>query len=408
MRLFWQEMRKIWRPGILAVIVLLGAMFYWVRPDYYREYYNGGLSGGNHEIYHLSAEWAEKYGTTMEQSEREELDLQLAEEKEIFSRMLADIPEAADAEFTDYEGFVAFIEIHHNAYRGDESYHAGELFTQRERLIRRVQGGTNYGRIEDLDTFLFRYDHFLESPASARENFHTVYTPREQARILELEARDQRGYLPSGLGTATSLYFRYLAFWNALGVILLLAPFLVRDRMRRVRSMQWASRTGCRTLAVQMAAGSASALLFSILSAAVYSALFLVNGMLVFKDFPLYSPVMGGYTWFDMTYGQYIFALIGLALAAGLIAGALTLFLSYYSGNYVAILLKAVPLYLALWMALNELESGILFFHWTYLLNGALRLRWPKGLDLALFVLLLAAGWGLCLWTCARQRRRDL
>ena len=109
-----------------------------------------------------------------------------------------------------------------------------------------------------------------------------------------------------------------------------------------------------------------------------------------------------------MTYGQYIFALIGLALAAGLIAGALTLFLSYYSGNYVAILLKAVPLYLALWMALNELESGILFFHWTYLLNGALRLRWPKGLDLALFVLLLAAGWGLCLWTCARQRRRDL
>ena len=37
MRLFWEEMKKIWRPGILAAIVLIGAMFYWVRPEFYME-----------------------------------------------------------------------------------------------------------------------------------------------------------------------------------------------------------------------------------------------------------------------------------------------------------------------------------------------------------------------------------
>lgn len=408
MRLFWQEMKKIWRPGILAVVVLLGAMFYWVRPDYYRKYYNGGVSGVGHEIYHLSAEWAEKYGTTMEQSERDALDGQLEEECAAFVRQLAGIPEAAEEGATDYEGFAAFVNAHHKAAREDENYRNSAIYTQRIQLIYRIERETNYGRIHDLDNFLYWYDRALEESASTRENFQRAYTPREQARILELEAMDQRGYLPDSLQYPTASYFRCLAIWNIMGVILLLAPTLVRDRLRRVRSMQWAARTGRRVLHIQLAAGMVSALLFSAVSAIVYSALFLANGVLIFKDFSLYNMAMGAYTWFDLTYGQYLLILVGLSLLSGLIAGALTLFLSYYSGNYVAMLLKAIPLGLALWLMVTELEDSILFFHWSYLMNGDIVLHWPKGLELVLFALLLAIGLVLCLWTCVRQKRREL
>ena len=403
MRLFWQEMKKIWRPGILAAIILIGVMFYWVRPELYLRYY-----GGHRPSYQLAAEWAEKYGPTMEQSERDELDAQLAEEKETFAQLIANIPEAVEAGLTDYDTFVAFMEDHHDRIISstdmDNSYSHSEDFTQHERLIRHIQGGTNYERIEDLDRFLYLYDLAIEEPTSSWKYFLTEYTPQEQARILELEAMDQRGYLPE---TSTTAYFRYLSIWNIMGVILLLSPTLVRDRLRRVRSMQWSSRTGRRVLNTQIMAGLASSLLFSAISTAVYSALFLANGVLIFRDFPLYNSARD-FPWFDMTYGQYILALVWLALLAGLITGALTLLLSHYSGNYVSMLLKAVPLFLVLWIAVSILEDSILFFHRTYLLSGDLILYWPKGLELVLFALLLALGLGLCTRTCARQKKKEL
>ena len=54
-----------------------------------------------------------------------------------------------------------------------------------------------------------------------------------------------------------------------------------------------------------------------------------------------------GTPWFDWTYGTYLLVLAGLFLALSLGAAGLTVFLSQYSGNYIAMLLKAVPLFVA-------------------------------------------------------------
>lgn len=42
MALLKWELRKIWRPGILAAILLLGAVYYWMFPQFYIEYFNNG------------------------------------------------------------------------------------------------------------------------------------------------------------------------------------------------------------------------------------------------------------------------------------------------------------------------------------------------------------------------------
>lgn len=76
MRLLAWELRKIWRPGILAAIVLLGAVYYWMFPEFYIEYFcNGPASQAQ---FQLASEWVEKYGPTLEPEERAELDGQLA------------------------------------------------------------------------------------------------------------------------------------------------------------------------------------------------------------------------------------------------------------------------------------------------------------------------------------------
>lgn len=42
MELLKWELRKIWRPGILAAILLLGAVYYWMFPQFYIEHFCNG------------------------------------------------------------------------------------------------------------------------------------------------------------------------------------------------------------------------------------------------------------------------------------------------------------------------------------------------------------------------------
>ena len=97
--------------------------------------------------------------------------------------------------------------------------------------------------------------------------------------------------------------------------------------------------------------------------------------------------------------------LVGLLLALSLGAAGLTVFLSQYSGSYIAMLLKAVPLFVAVGAVLGTwlLDMPFMFRN---LGNGALWL--PRGIEAAAAAVLLALGLGLCLLACRRQKRREL
>ena len=75
MELLKWELRKIWRPGILAAILLLGAVYYWMFPQFYIEHFcNGPQSEAQFD---LASDWVERYGPTLEPEERAELDEQM-------------------------------------------------------------------------------------------------------------------------------------------------------------------------------------------------------------------------------------------------------------------------------------------------------------------------------------------
>ena len=105
MELWKWELRKIWRPGILAAILLLGAVYYWMFPQFYIEYFcNGPYAEAQFD---LASGWVAQYGPTLEPEERAQLDGQLAEEIDAFAQQIAAIPEASAAGLTDYESFLS-------------------------------------------------------------------------------------------------------------------------------------------------------------------------------------------------------------------------------------------------------------------------------------------------------------
>ena len=401
MELLKWELRKIWRPGILAAILLLGAVYYWMFPQFYIEYF---CNGPNAEAqFDLASGWVAQYGPTLAPGERAQLDGQLAEEIASFGQQISSIPEASAAGLTDYESFLSFREEYLNGVLNAD----GQADMDTEYLLNRVYGGTSWYTIAVLKQAMEAYDTQAERHAQIVSNRRADGQPeaivRREAELASSEMA--HSLLPSSVKHSTQEYGKDLAVWCVLSIVLLLSPTLVRDRLRNTRPMQWASRRGRSVLNVQMGAALLSALVLAAVNITVYAVPFLAQGPLRFAACSLGGIWEWGTPWFDWTYGTYLLVLAGLLLALSLGAAGLTVFLSQYSGNYIAMLLKAVPLFVAVGAVLGTwlLDMPFMFRN---LGNGALWL--PRGIEAVTAGVLLALGLGLCLLACRRQRRREL
>ena len=335
----------------------------------------------------LSVEWVARYGPALEPEERAELDGRLAEEIAIFDRQIKEIQEAEAAGVTDYESF----------------REASDQDERDAQTIWAIQDCTNYYTISIIQRMLERYDDPRDY--LRQHDYFEFYTPQEKAQMLAVNSWP-RSLLSGSVMDSTDYYLKYLAQWTAISVILLLSPTLVRDRLRRTRPLQWSSRRGRRVLHTQLAAGLVSALLLSVGNVTFYAIPFLAQGPLALKDCPLGNTVWGGgIPWFNWTYGQYLAVLTGMVLALGLGIGAVTLFLSRFSDNYVSMLLKAFPLFVAMGgFFATWVVGGAFFFRsaWDYA-----EFYVSKGAEAVCIAVLLIVGAALAGWSCLRQKRLE-
>lgn len=407
MEIWKWELRKIANPGILAAVVLLGIVYYYMFPSFYIRYFRNGPNA--EAEFALSAEWAAKYGVTMEPSEREELDGQLAGEKADFQEMLLTIAEASDAGITDYDSFCAYRDSYY-----DQTAAAGSVADmEQEWLLHRIMDGTNYYRIQTLAGFMDAYDRRAERTADRAagqavpdgDDGNATDAMRRRESGLMQSAR-WYGYLPGCVWQSTCEYAKDLAVWCVLCNVLLLSPVLVRDRMYRTRPMQWSSRHGRAVLQTQMTAACMAALAVTAVNLVLYGIPFLRQGPLVFRTFGLESIWSDATPWFDWTYGTYLLVLAALITVLSAVAALLTVFVSQYSGNYIAMLLKALPLFVAVGaMAGSWLLDGSFYF----------RSLWQNapvwgfcGMEAVMACLLLFCGMVLCMSAVRRQRRAEL
>lgn len=391
--------RRCWRPGILAALVALGAVYYYIRPAFYIENFNNGSQ--DEADFALALDWVERYGPTIEQPEREEIRRQLAEEEARFANYAESNPEMAERGITDFDSFEAFRDV---SYADDARYQAakerGDLALGQHVLY---SGETNYFTILELRRFLEAWDgEGLPDPEEGAfgETRRLDGLCRERVRAMRAD-RAGRSVLPPHVEASTSTYARYLTVWCAVSAVLLLSPTLVRDRLCRMRPAQWASRRGRRILHVQFAASLVSGLLLTLLNIAVYMVPFASTGALAFWRCSLHT-VLRSYPWFDWTYGQYLLALAGLILAWSLGASGLTAVLSQYSGSYVAMLLKAIPL-IVLLTVLGVLVTTYAFSFGNYVTRF---LALPGG-EILCAALLAVLGLSLTTLACLRQRKSE-
>ena len=268
--------------------------------------------------------------------------------------------------------FLSFREDYLNGVRDSN----GQADMDTEYLLNRVYGGTNWYRIEVLidtmETYDTQEDRRAQIVSNRQQDGQLETMVWREAELASSETA--HSLLLSSVKHSTQEYGKDLAVWCILSVVLLLSPTLVRDRLQGTRAMQWLSRRGRGILNVQMGAALLSALALTIVNLNIYAIPFLAQGPLQFAACGLDGIWEWGAPWFNWTYGTYLLVLAGLFLALSLGAAGLTVFLSQYSGNYIAMPLKAVPLFVA---AGAVLGSWLLDMPFTFrsLGNGAVCVR---------------------------------
>lgn len=414
MRLLKEELAKIWQPRLVAAIVALGVLFYLLFSAHWVQYFHGGPF--NKADFDLSVGWMSEFGATIDDSERLLLDEQLARERELFDAQIIDIPEAAEAGIDEYADLLALRNLTFDENGRAQTDGALASLTEEETSkilisFSAIDDKTNYPVIQQLEQFIEGYDYYASSEGALSAEELALYTGAAQARIAELNRATESGvgYLPLGTFDSTMSYAKWLAVWTVLSVIMLLSPAVVRDRIHRVQALQWASRTGRQAESVQLLAGLLSALALTCINIATYAIPFLANNPLALANAPLHSPIsisMVRLPWFDLTYGEYLLALVSFVLALGVSAGAFALMLSRISNTYISMLFKTLPLFVALGaLFASWLFETPLFFKELFIGSG---IWMPKGADVASIAAVFAASLVLCAVACYRIRKREL
>ena len=395
MRLLFQEIKKIFHPIIIGILIIFGLVYYVLFSSFYIQYYVNGSEA--QATFDLAKEWSEKYGNTLEEEEFEKIVVQLDDEKQQFTEMLTNIQMATDNGISSYEEFRAF----ESAYYENNSGKDADPDT--ERIIWTIIGNTNAYRIQSLEETI-RY--YQENVNGNMQDFFAIEdkTDAEIMRLKELDASKIKfGYIPSCiLDSTTGLTISFM-IWVIVSVIILLSPTVVRDRLNRVQGLQYCSVTGRRILSVQVRAALVSSLVLSLINLMVYGGLLISKGALVFKDFYLYAYEY--VPWFNWTYGTYLIVLAFMALVIGVMTAFLTVFLSRYSQNYISMLIKAILLLAILIFAFSMLPIVTRPFFMFNPLSLHLRI---KGIEFMLLAGLCAFSVLLMSVALIRQKRKEL
>ncbi|MDR1558977.1 MAG: ABC transporter permease [Clostridiales bacterium] len=383
MKIFIHEIKKILRPVPLLILAVFTALFGYM---FIRSNIN------NLTTYHetsdqvaLAADLIELCGPTWEANEIEDAVATLtARYISEFEEEIRDNPLFIAAGVTDYKSYRALNDkfVYMHLFPSEEekkdmtAQHFRDIEEEKQRLI---SGETIYDDANPFDPetdytltaeeremrwvnivpaiklrlingFVSEYERITlydDDPDGKflPEVFVLTESAAVQTKIMEIyESGAIKNILPGwAMYMVNGIYF-LLALMILAAVAILLAPVITKDNMNGITALQYSSKTGRKTLGVQLAAmlftafvvaGIMSATVFGVLIGRVWHK-FLGSGLNSFYD--IYN-----FNLFPGNFGQYFLIVFGLILAMSLVAAMFIFLLSKLCKNYISLILGLVP-----------------------------------------------------------------
>ena len=397
--MFREELKKIWNLRSVVIFAILGIFFWVIWMSYNVQYFPNGAE--NRVMFQKQAEWVEKYGTTLEDNEINEIRAALPE-------LYAQIEGTFEGEplFQKY-GITTYLEFKNFVEQSWEDEELSEDANVMQEYLKGDKEDGAYWEVYAIEESL----RFVDEYQTAGEHFFDYllgeekYMEREYHNIVHIAIEEEgwRNILFYEVPQATTNYWNALMSLGMLAVCILTAPLLVRERMNRMRSLQWSSKQGRSVIWKQFGAVVLSAVIILTVYLVIFGAIFATNKTWLFWDCRMYSfDTMIG-CWGNWTYGTYCMVLVGIYYLVGIASCGLAFLISYVSSNYVSMLLKLIPVLVVLLLGCSNFAFEA-FYYWNQLYCLT---RIPYIEAIAPAVLFLAA-MGVVSVVCRRQKKAEL
>lgn len=338
--LLQQELKKIWSPMAVALLILSSIMYYFVFAKIFVDMIDTGTDGSAQ--YELALEWSHKYGNTLDESECDEIRTELNNAKAVFDRQIQAFPAAATYGITSYDDYSLFESTYHASLEDGSA----DVDTDIEEFIYEITDKTNLTTVKAIKNTLENHELVSGKSLTAFAEDDEMST-KERARLSQLDSSDIKfGYIPDALLNATTGLIIALVIWISVSILILLSPTIVRDKLNRVQDIQFCSRVGRRVYGVQVRAAIISGTILTVLNCMALAGILISKGILAFRDFYIFSTDY--IPWVDWTYGRYLLVVMLISLGLGICVTMLTVFLSGKSKGYIGMIMKAALLMIVL------------------------------------------------------------
>jgi len=327
MRILYYELRKIWRLPIVLAIVVLGILIY--SGFLHGDIYGSHLRMPSTAAYcRISREWAEKYGTHMDEKEALDAQAVCAELRRNADEQIAAYPPLASRGITDLNAFYGF-------YCNE---HSEEAQTLKNDFLERSNGVCIL--VWETETLLKNYTDWY-AYYNDGGGYAQWLTPAETARYDEVIGRRHLNGISCIRKSDFDAYLAGAAVFAVLSVTLLLMPCGAREHLNHMLAEQWPTYTGRNVIRYQLTAALLSAVGLFMLEAFTLGGIYLASQTKIFWGNPMTSFVSGDILWFELTCGGYMLVCLSMTFLLMLGTAGTVFLLSHFSNSYINVILKS-------------------------------------------------------------------
>ncbi len=313
--MFFAEMKKIWRPGIFVLIILISVLWFstfmlrCIKPFQFKS-----ESDSTQIMLELCSNFIEKYGNTIESEEFVEIEHEYKQLLYGANTMIAETNLFVQNGVENYEDYFQYMQ---NAIQGADGYDYNTYAEMRELIIRATGKSAIYFEV---------YEDIIQQYKSADIGRNSM--------------------MPYEILAYANDYFVSMIIWCLICTFLIATPVMVNDRASDMIANQYSSKVGKKIHRIQCFCMNLSVLIM--VSIIVITALFgwKTTGTLQYADSGIASFLNSETPVFLVTYEKFMLSIVAITYVLTLGVANIVFYLSAKSENVIHMLIKAIPVFI--------------------------------------------------------------
>ncbi|MGP1908363.1 hypothetical protein ACTSEZ_09320 [Metabacillus sp. JX24] len=309
MHLFWMEMKKIFSWKIITLLLFANAVLYFLLFEFHIQYFPNGRPALDH--FTLEQQIIPKYGPDVNEREFADFVKQYEKKVEDADTYLQNDPKAKATGLTSFEAF----ENADDNNQKQMDYHDLVFFERNEDLF------------WELQAMEYTIDELYKYRTASLELKKEGTTGALKKHIEEIMRDEKYSFYTSTVLDNFINVKKNMAIILFISIAILLSPIFLRDKLTAVELLQYSSKKGRRIYKTKWLAGIASSVVLTTLLLGVYLSIYAANQTSSHFDLPLYA-MNNLYSWYDLTFWQYIILSVLAIFLVSLLLGILTMTLA--------------------------------------------------------------------------------